>query len=208
MKGWRASISRIRPLRNDICIPHSFPIFFQHGEDYKNTFRDCGADRISLCCQGGSLPTDQKLLQWVILRLEIRWLCLSCSTILLCYALSFFFFLLFRAAPTAYGGSQARGRIRATAAGLHHSSQQHQILSPQSEARSQTQNLMVTSWICFRCATTRTPSFSFFLDPHLKHMDILGLGFKLALQLLAYTTATATPDPNHIYDLLCSFWQH
>ena len=28
--------------------------------------------------------------------------------------------LIFRAAPTAYGCSQARGRIRATAAGLHH----------------------------------------------------------------------------------------
>ena len=29
--------------------------------------------------------------------------------------------LLFRDAPTAYGGSQARGRIRMTAAGLHQS---------------------------------------------------------------------------------------
>ena len=32
-----------------------------------------------------------------------------------------FFFFAFRAAPTAYGVSQARGRIRATAAGLRHS---------------------------------------------------------------------------------------
>ena len=31
------------------------------------------------------------------------------------------FFGLFRAVPTAYGSSQARGRIRATAATLHHS---------------------------------------------------------------------------------------
>ena len=31
------------------------------------------------------------------------------------------FFLLFRAAPMAYGGSQASGLIGATAAGLHHS---------------------------------------------------------------------------------------
>ena len=31
------------------------------------------------------------------------------------------FFFLFRAAPVAYGSSQARGRIRAIAAGLHHS---------------------------------------------------------------------------------------
>ena len=33
----------------------------------------------------------------------------------------FFFFLLFRTAPVAYASSQARGRIRAAAAGLHHS---------------------------------------------------------------------------------------
>ena len=33
----------------------------------------------------------------------------------------FFFFLVFRAALVANGGSQARGRIRAAAAGLHHS---------------------------------------------------------------------------------------
>ena len=33
----------------------------------------------------------------------------------------FFAFLLFRATPMAYGGSQARGQIGATAAGLHHS---------------------------------------------------------------------------------------
>ena len=33
----------------------------------------------------------------------------------------FFFFLSFRAAPVACGGSQARGRIGATAASLQHS---------------------------------------------------------------------------------------
>ena len=32
-----------------------------------------------------------------------------------------FIYLLFRAALAAYGGSQARGQIRAIAAGLHHS---------------------------------------------------------------------------------------
>ena len=36
-------------------------------------------------------------------------------------AILFFFFCLFRAAPKAYRGSQARGQIRATATGLHHS---------------------------------------------------------------------------------------
>ena len=39
----------------------------------------------------------------------------------------FFFFLLFRAALMAYGSSQARGRIRAAATGLHHKPQQHSI---------------------------------------------------------------------------------
>ena len=34
--------------------------------------------------------------------------------------LYFFLFCLFRAAPTAFGGSQAKGLIRATAASLHH----------------------------------------------------------------------------------------
>ena len=36
------------------------------------------------------------------------------------FFLSFDFFF-FRAAPTAYGGPQARGQIQAVAAGLHHS---------------------------------------------------------------------------------------
>ena len=38
-----------------------------------------------------------------------------------CFVLFCFVFCLFRAAPVAYGGSQARGPIRATAASLHHS---------------------------------------------------------------------------------------
>ena len=38
-----------------------------------------------------------------------------------CFFCLFFSFSLFRATPTAYGGSQARGPIGATAAGLFHS---------------------------------------------------------------------------------------
>ena len=40
---------------------------------------------------------------------------------------------------------------------LHHSSQQRQILNALSEARDGIRNLMVPSWIRFRCATTGTP---------------------------------------------------
>ena len=68
-----------------------------------------------------------------------------------------FLFLLFRATCTAYGSSQARGRIRAIVASLHHSSQQHWIPDPLSEARDGTRFLMIISWICFPCATTGTP---------------------------------------------------
>ena len=37
--------------------------------------------------------------------------------------------------------------------------------------------------------------FSFFLGPHLRHMEVPRLGVKLELLLPAYTTATAKPDP-------------
>ena len=40
-----------------------------------------------------------------------------------------------------------------------------------------------------------------FLEPHLQHMEVPRLGVKLELQLLAYTTATATWDPSHICNL-------
>ena len=73
-----------------------------------------------------------------------------------------FVFVFSRATGAAHGSSQARGLIRAVAAGLHqatamrhpsricnlhHSSQQRQFLNPLSEARDRTYNLMVPSWI-------------------------------------------------------------
>ena len=80
----------------------------------------------------------------------------------------FFFlsFCLFRAAPVAYGGSQARSLIGATDTAtrdpscvfdLHHSSQQCQILNPLSKARDPTRNLMVPSQIRFHSTTMGTP---------------------------------------------------
>ena len=53
-------------------------------------------------------------------------LCASVCSFFLSFSsfyISFYFFIfcLFRAAPTAYGGSQARGLIGAIAAGLYHS---------------------------------------------------------------------------------------
>ena len=81
-------------------------------------------------------------------------------------------FLLFMVAPAAYGSSQARGRIGATAPCLHHShnntgSELHlrpmsqlmaiQIADPLSEPRDPTRILMGTSQIHLRCTTTGTP---------------------------------------------------
>ena len=72
----------------------------------------------------------------------------------------------------AHGSSQARGRIGATAANLHHrhsnagselrlqltpQAQQCRILNMLSVARDQTHNLMVPSRICFCWAMTGTP---------------------------------------------------
>ena len=72
-----------------------------------------------------------------------------------------FFFMLFRATLAAYGGSQARGPVRATAASLYHGSRQCQILNL-SETRDGTRNFMVPSWIHFHCTTTGTPLFFLF----------------------------------------------
>ena len=91
------------------------------------------------------------------------------------FSIFLFLLLLFRAAPAAYGGSQARGQIGTAAASLHHSQShsgsvqhlwpppgQHQVLDPLSEARDWTHNLMVSSWIHFHCATMGTPWFRTF----------------------------------------------
>ena len=78
------------------------------------------------------------------------------------YFILFCLFVLFRAAPAAHGGSQARGLIRAVAAGLHHSSWQCRILDPLNKASNRTCNLMVPSQIRFLCATTATPEAKFY----------------------------------------------
>ena len=58
-----------------------------------------------------------------------------------------------------------------------------------------------SSWILVRF-------FSFFLGRHPWHMEVPSLGVEWKLQLPAYTTATAMPDPSHTCDLHHSSWQH
>ena len=91
---------------------------------------------------------------------------------------------LWRAVPSAYGSSQARGLIGATAAAYataiatqdlsrvcdsHHSSGQCQILNPLSESRARIHNLMAPSQICFRWAMTGAP-ISFCFESWWKYM--------------------------------------
>ena len=49
--------------------------------------------------------------------------------------------------------------------------------------------------------------FIVFLGPHPRHIEVPGLRVELELQLLAYTTATATLDPSRVCDLHHSSWQ-
>ena len=87
------------------------------------------------------------------------------SFIIIIIIIIYLFICLFafsRAAPAAYGGSQARGRIRDVATGLRQSHSnagsepsatdttahgQRRILNPLSKGRDWTLNLMVPSWI-------------------------------------------------------------
>ena len=136
----------------------------------------------------------------------------------------------------AYGISQARGRIGAVGAGyttdtamwvashiccLHHSSRQHQILNPLSEARDRTRNLMVPSQIRFRCTKTGTPSplFIYYYYYYYYYYYLLFRAASVAYGgsqargpigavATTYTTVTAMPDPSHVYDLHHSPRQH
>ena len=47
-----------------------------------------------------------------------------------------------------------------------------------------------------------------FLGPHPWHMEGPRLGAESELQLPAYTTGTATPDPSRVCDLHHRSWQH
>ena len=63
--------------------------------------------------------------------------------------------------------------------------------------------MLITRWFFEFCFVL----FFCFLGPHLQHMDVSRPGVKSELQLPAYTTAIATPDPSRICNLHHSSWQ-
>ena len=78
--------------------------------------------------------------------------------------------------------------------------------------RSMTLDFVISfMWHFFPMCKYLYPNFLVFgfLGLHPQHMEVPRLGVKLDLQLLAYTTATATAacDLNHICDLHHSSWQ-
>ena len=50
--------------------------------------------------------------------------------------------------------------------------------------------------------------YFFLLGPHFRHMEVPRLGVESKLQVLAYTTVTATSDLTWIFDLHHKSWQH
>ena len=118
----------------------------------------------------------------------------------------FFSFYIFKAASVAYGGSQARGWVRAAAASLRHrhscsnvrseqccSSLQCWILNPLSEARDWTCIPMDTSQFSYHWATMGTPR-GYVLSKVIEHFsgDFTGMVFK----------------PGHRWEPLREFWKN
>ena len=96
--------------------------------------------------------------------------------------LPFFVCMCGRAAPTAYGSFQLGAELELQLPAyttvlaipdpycicdLYHSSLQWWILNPLIEARDRTRIIMVTSWICFWCATWEIQVLFFLKEPFL-----------------------------------------
>ena len=109
---------------------------------------------ISLGQSTGSKTAGQRLCAFVNLIDNCQNVCLGDVNNFHSYN---FFFGLYRTASAAHGGSQARGPIEAVAAGLHHSSQQRQILDALSEARVEPASSWILVGFINHCATTGTP---------------------------------------------------
>ena len=58
-----------------------------------------------------------------------------------------------------------------------------------------------------KCALLQVLNHIFLGGAHLQHIEVSRLGIEWGLQLLAYVTNTATPDPNRICNLHHGSWQ-
>ena len=106
----------------------------------------------------------------------------------------FFFSSFFRAAPMAYGGFQAKGRIGATAAGWHHSSQHRGIPNPLGEARDWIRNPTALSQIRFRCTTLGTPATRFW-TPRFSSKQVVSIVKSRPLDIRTQSSFPKSPRP-------------
>ena len=145
--------------------------------------------------------------------------------------LLFFFFFLFRAAPLAHGGPQARGPIGAVAAGLPHSQSNvgseprlrptpQPMVTPYPQLTKQgqvlNQNLTVPSQTRLHCTTTGTPGF----PPNLTILCILCYSVEsiilrkvhrlppIAEGSMTQTRLDDAVGPEAIVRTLASFWRN
>ena len=91
------------------------------------------------------------------------------------FTVVFIYLFIFRAAPMACGGSQARSWIGAVATNLRHSSWQCRILNPLRGPKDWTCVLMDASQIHFHLAMTGTPRITIFIWRHKFFIPRLGL---------------------------------
>ena len=115
----------------------------------------------------------------------------------------------FRAAPTAYRGSQARGLIGTTAAGLLHSHSNTRSLTHWGRPGIEP----ATSWFLVGFVSPE-PQWELLLllfcslHTHVQHMAVPRLRVQMELPKPVYTTATAMQDLSHICNLYHSSQQH
>ena len=115
-----------------------------------------------------------------------------------------FSFCLFRARRAAYGSSQARGWIRAAAAGLHHRSHQHRIWAMSATyatAHSNTRSLThwakpgikpASSWILVGFITAE-PQWKLWIAPFLGNFLWLLSSFEIYLKIHKTEVAPSLP---------------
>ena len=116
------------------------------------------------------------MLSLLIVDIQLTWIH---KISLWAYCLFIYYFFLFRAPPVTCGSSQARGWIRAVAAGLHYSyssmryklhlwpttsSWQRRILNLLSKARDWTSILLDTSQDRYHWGTMATPKLTAFFE--------------------------------------------
>ena len=162
--GNSANIDQQEKLRDKLCFIHlrkKLCVYMRWTPRHMVTWRKheeqhYGQSQYIYLRQPGS-PTQSAVNRVRGQRLLNLFRTLACFWILDMKIYFLFLFLLFRASPTAYGGSQARHLIRATAASLPHSPSNTRSLTHWVRPGIELATSKVPSRIRFHCAMRGTP---------------------------------------------------